>query len=99
MSSTPKSSRRPSMKRLTSGRVGSSSFREKHAGGLEDLFRLAQLAHLTLERLHPLALVAGQAIAAAAGIRFELAHRLAQRLVMDAQIGRYMRDRPTALEH
>jgi hypothetical protein len=71
---------------------------EKHRGGLDDLVGLPELAHLALERLHALALVAGQAIVAAAGISLGLAHPLAQRLAVDAQVGRDVRDRAAALE-
>jgi hypothetical protein len=73
--------------------------REKHAGGLEDLVGLAQLAVLTLQRLQALTLIARQAILAHAGVSFGLAHPQPQRFLVDAQIARDVRDRTLRLEH
>jgi hypothetical protein len=85
------------MNALTSVGVGRAPWR-KNRGGLEDLVGLAQLAHLALELLEALALGGRQAITSLAGVGLRLAHPLTQRLVLDAEIARHMRDRPAGLE-
>src|SRR5215213_8485719 len=71
--------------------------REIHARSPQDLVGLAQLAHLALQALEPLALIRGQAIAARTVVGLGLAHPLTQRLPVDAEILGDMRDRAAAL--
>ena len=73
--------------------------REKHRGGLQDLIRTAQLGDLTAKRLDLLTLLAGQDVLAPALISFYLADVFAERLRLDAEIPRDMRDRAPRLEH
>src|SRR5271165_3289867 len=73
--------------------------REKHAGGLQDLVRTAKVRHLTAELFDLLALLDTQHVLASALVSFDLPHVLAQRLVRDAQVSSYVRDRTPGLEH
>jgi hypothetical protein len=73
--------------------------REKHAGGLQDLIRTAQLGHLTAQGFDLLALLAAQHVLAPALIGFCLADVFTERLRLDAEVSRDMRDRTPRLEH
>jgi len=67
--------------------------REKHAGGLQDLVRAAQLRDLTAQGFDLLALLAGQDVFAPALVSFGLPDVFAKRLALDPEILRDMRDR------
>ena len=71
---------------------------EKSRGGLEDLVGAAQLAHLTAQAAQLFSLLAAQQLFAFAGVGFCLAHPLAQRLGVDAQITGYVGDRAAGLK-
>jgi hypothetical protein len=73
--------------------------REKHAGGLQDLIGSAQLGDLTAKGLDLLALLAGQNILAPILVSFCLTDVFAERLRLDAEIPRDVRDRAHRLEH
>jgi hypothetical protein len=73
--------------------------RRKHAGGLQDLVRTAQLGDLTTQRFDLLALLVAQHVLAPALIGFDLAHLFAQRLGRDAHITPNVRNRAARLEH
>lgn len=85
------------MKALTSFGVGRARPR-KRRGALEDLVGSAQLAVLALQRLQALALVSAQQLRPLALIGFGLTHPFAQRLVVDAEVARYVGDGATGLE-
>jgi hypothetical protein len=68
------------------GRCGSSAVAKKNRGGLEDLVGAPQLLDLAVERLQPLALVAGEQIGSLALVGFGLADPAAQRLALDAEV-------------
>ncbi len=72
---------------------------EKHAGGLQDLVRAAQLRDLTAQGFDLLALLAAQDIFAPALVSFGLPNVFAKRLALDAEVPRDVRDRPTRFEH
>src|SRR5207302_7852064 len=72
---------------------------KKHGGRFQDLVRAAQVMHLATQLADLLALLAGQQIGALAAVGLRLAHTLAQRLRVDAQIRSDVRDRPLGLEH
>ena len=67
--------------------------------GLENLVGLAQLLDLAAQPRELVTFSSRQAVRAAAGIAFGLAHPQPQRFLVDAEIGRDMRDRALGLEH
>jgi hypothetical protein len=73
--------------------------REKHAGGLQNLVCPAQLRHLAAQGFDLLALLAAQNVFAPALVSFNLSDVFAERLALDPEILRDMRDRPPRLEH
>jgi hypothetical protein len=66
--------------------------REKHAGGLQDLVCSTQLGDLTAKGFDLLTLLTGQDVFAPALISFCLTDVFAERLALDAEIPRDMRD-------
>jgi hypothetical protein len=73
--------------------------REKHAGGLQDLVRSTQLRNLTTQRLDLITLLAAQDVFAPTLISFGLPNVFAERLALDPEILRDVRDRTPGLEH
>jgi hypothetical protein len=73
--------------------------REKHAGGLQDLVRAAQLRNLTTQRFDLITLLAAQDVFAPALISFGLPNVFAERLALNPEIPRDVRDRTPRLEH
>jgi hypothetical protein len=70
----------------------------KHAGRFQDLVGAPQLKHLFAQLLDLLALLRGGQIRPQATVSLGLAHLLAQRLVVDPEIGRDVTDRATGLD-
>src|SRR4051812_31148442 len=72
--------------------------REKHARGLENLVRLAQLTVLAAQPAQLLQIAARRQITPGAGVGLSPAHPAAQRLRTDVQILGDLRDRPAAVK-
>jgi hypothetical protein len=73
--------------------------REKHAGGLQDLIRAAQLRNLTPQGFDLLTLLAAQDVFAPTLICFGLPDVFTQSLALDPEIPRDVRNRTPRLEH
>jgi hypothetical protein len=73
--------------------------REKHAGGLQDLVRSAQLRDLAPQRFDLITLLAAQDVFAPALVSFGLPNVFAERLALDPEILSDVRDRTPGLEH
>ena len=86
------------MKRAHFGRVGSSSLAKNTDAALRISLALRSSRTSRSSSFEPLALGAGQAIAARAGVGLGLAHPVPQRLAVDAEVLGDMRDRAAGIK-